>query len=100
MADDRAVFGITDIFLVTEKGVGVSDTVNEVQERSQRGVADELLGSQPGADHGFGPGDSIVGNSVYFRQNLNHLLLSFLGHFYSLPLVISILFKECVDWAM
>ena len=69
MADDGAVFGIGGVFLIPEQGVGVADAVDEIQQRPQGGVADEIFGAQPGADHCFGAGDGVRGDAaVHFGQ--------------------------------
>ena len=59
MADDGAVLGKGCVFLVAENGVGVPDAVDEVQQRPQRSVSDEIFSTHPRANHRLGAGDGF-----------------------------------------
>ena len=82
MADDGAVLGVGGIFLVAEHGIGIADSVYEVQERAQGGIANEILGAHTGADHCPGTGDGLGRDAAFdLRQGLDHALAFVLaGH--------------------
>ena len=73
VADDGAVLGIGGVFLVSEYGVGVADTIYKVQESAQRGITYEVLGAHAGADHCAGAGDGLGGYAALdFRQRFDN----------------------------